>query len=213
MQKLNDAVKGGTQLGKYLQATAAKLSAGTLRVGFLEGATYPPAERNADKLLKGLDKLNRVGPFARRAKAPAVGPAALTKGAAPSSLRAYRARRKAAAPNIVGPPAPDRVLFVATVAAWNNFGNARIPARPFFSNMIAHDSGNWGPILAKLLQKNKNGDRALKLLGEHIKDKLVKAIVDWPADNAPLTVAIKGFDKGLVDRGIMQRSVGVEIKK
>jgi hypothetical protein len=48
-------------------------------------------------------------------------------------------------------------------------------------------------------------------MGEGIQGRLVKKIVDWPADNAPLTVAIKGFNKGLIDQGIMQRSTGYEV--
>lgn len=193
------AIRGGNQLERVLARTVTKLtSANTVRVGFLEGATYPARSRSADKLLKGLDKLNRIGPF--------------QKGQRPSALRKYRANVKAKAPTFVGPTAPALVLSVATVAYWNNFGNARISARPFFTNMIAESSPNWGSDLTKVLLKAGYDSKiALGRMGVRINDQLVKSIVDWPADNAPLTVAIKGFNKGLIDKGIMQRSTGYQV--
>lgn len=192
-------IKGGTKLERYLTRTAERLGNGaTVRVGFLEGATYPAQERNATKLLKGLDKLNAVGPF--------------QKGAKPSRLRDYRKSLKLKATTFVGPPQPPIVLTVATVAFWNNYGTTTAPARPFFTNMIEHDSPNWSAALAKaVLTARYDSRRALRLVGEHINDKLVQSIVDWPADNAPLTVVIKGFNKGLIDKGIMQRSTGYEV--
>lgn len=203
------SVSGGKRLGRYLQKTLDGIEkAGTLRVGFLEGATYPPKLNVADDLLKGLDKLNRVGPFAKRAKAPAVGPAALTKAGPPSKLRDYRKAKK----SFIG-PRQEITLPIATVAHWNNFGTKRMKARPFFTNMVAKDSPNWGKILGSLMESGAPPKIALSKLGDHIHDQLVKAIVDWPADNAPLTVAIKGFNKGLIDKGIMQRNVGKEIKQ
>lgn len=192
-------IRGGTKLEKYLTQTAERLGNGaTVRVGFLEGATYPPQERRADKLLKGLDKLNNTGPF--------------QKGKKPSALRDYRKSLKLKAPTFVGPPQPAIVLTVATVAFWNNYGTATAKARPFFTNMIEQDSPKWSAELAAaVLKTGYDSRKALGLMGIHINDKLVQAIVDWPADNAPLTVAIKGFNKGLIERGIMQRSTDYEV--
>lgn len=193
------AIRGGNQLEKALNRTVAKLTAAnTVRVGFLEGATYPARSRSADRLLKGLDKLNKTGPF--------------QKGQRPSALRKYRANRKLKAPVFVGPPQPALVLSVATVAYWNNFGTARAPARPFFTNMIEEKSPKWGSDLTNvLLKSNYNSKLALNRMGVLINDQLVKSINDWPADNAPLTVIIKGFNKGLVDRGVMLRSTGYQV--
>lgn len=193
------AIRGGNNLARVLDRTAAKLtSANTVRVGFLEGATYPAQNRNADRLLKGLDKLNSTGPF--------------QKGGRPTSLRDYRKRVKAKAPLFVGPPQPARVLSVATVAYWNNFGTATAGARPFFTDMITENSPKWGSDLAKLIiQYRYDSQRALNGMGLLINDQLVKKIVDWPADNAPLTVAIKGFNKGLIDKGVMQRSTDYQV--
>ena len=192
-------IRGGTRLEKYLTRTAERLGDGaTVRVGFLEGATYPPQERKASKLLKGLDTLNETGPF--------------QKGKKPSRLRDYRKSLKLKTTTFVGPPQPPIVLTVATVAFWNNYGTATAPARPFFTNMIEQDSPKWSAELANaVLVSGYDSMKALKLMGVHINDKLVQAINDWPADNAPLTVAIKGFNKGLVDKGIMLRSTDYEV--
>lgn len=105
-------------------------------------------------------------------------------------------------------------LNVATVAFWNNFGTSRMKARPFFSNMIAEKSPHWGAKLASVA-KHSGYDIKLTLsrMGEGIKDQLIKYIVDWPADNAPYTVAKKGFNKGLIEFGIMQRAVDWEVKQ
>lgn len=108
--------------------------------------------------------------------------------------------------------AGEKTLHVAQVAFWNEFGTVRAPARPFFRNMVADQSPQWGAKFAKIVQASGlNNRRALGLMGEHIKDELVKAIVDWPADNAPSTVAKKGFNKGLIDTGVMQRAPAYEI--
>jgi hypothetical protein len=78
--------------------------------------------------------------------------------------------------------------------------------------MIAEDSPTWGAKLGRVA-KAAHYDTKLTLarMGEGIQGRLVKKIVDWPPDNAPLTVALKGFNKGLIDQGIMQRSTGYEV--
>jgi len=179
----NATIKGGEGLKKYLFNVAQRLgTSGTVRVGFLEGAMYPATD--STRFRQGVARLNAVGP-----RKP--------------SARAFVGPRKATAT----PPLP-----VATVAFWNNFGTSRAPARPFFSDMIAEDSPTWGRKLAAVAKAAKYDTKlTLARMGEGIQGRLVKKIVDWPADNAPLTVAIKGFNKGLIDQGIMQRSTGYEV--
>lgn len=100
-----------------------------------------------------------------------------------------------------------QTLHVAQVAFWNNFGTSRAPARPFFSNMVRDGSPKWGSEMAAIAKANDfDTTKTLALMGEHIKDQLVKAITDWPADNADSTVQRKGFNKGLIDSTVMQRS-------
>jgi hypothetical protein len=117
-----------------------------------------------------------------------------------------------AVPSASGAPRP--ALHVAQVAFWNEFGTARAPARPFFRGMIAKDSPDWGEQLARNLKAaDYDSDTALAAMGLSIKDALTTAIVAWPADNAPSTVRRKGFNKGLVDKGVMQRATDFEVLK
>lgn len=159
---------------------------------------YPARSRSADKLLKGLDALNKVGPY--------------KKGTRPSALRKYRKARKEKAVTFVGPASPQIILPVATVAFWNNFGTKRGKARPFFTNMIEKNSSSWGTDMAAIMVEVKyDAKLTLRHMGELIKDQLENSINDWPADNAPLTVEIKGFNKGLIDKAIMLNRVGFQV--
>lgn len=85
---------------------------------------------------------------------------------------------------------------VATIAAINNFGapEAGIPARPFFSNMIAENSGEWADKFATVLKScNYDNDQALKLMGIYIASQLRESIVesDDTAPNSPVTNLLK----------------------
>lgn len=178
-------ISGGKKLDKYLADTAKRIGSGSvLRVGFIEGATYPAEDRTA-RFLAGVKKLHSVGP-------------------SKPGRRVFIGPRKAAL---------SKTLPVATVAFWANFGTKRAKARPFFSDMIAEDSPTWGIKYAKILKAAQyNNQLALHRMGVYISGRLVRKISDWPADNAPLTIAIKGFNKGLVDRGVMQHAVGYDVK-
>lgn len=104
----------------------------------------------------------------------------------------------------------------AEVAALNNFGApaAGIPPRPFFSNMIAEKSPEWGDKFAKLLElSDYDTNRALRRMGDGIANQLRQAIVSMKEPpNAPSTIARKGFDDPLVDTGNMLNSVDREVE-
>lgn len=188
--RVNTQVKGGDKTGPYLAQLGRRFATGVVKVGFLENATYPAQARDATRLLKGLDKLNGTGPF--------------QPGKKPSRAKDYRATLKTR----VGPPKPAQTLYVATVAFWNEYGTGSASARPFMRQTVATRQVAWAQALASLAKgKNFEGKLALAKVGELMRNDFVKAIVEWPADNAPLTVAIKGFNKGLIDKGVMQRSV------
>lgn len=98
---------------------------------------------------------------------------------------------------------------VALVAAVHNFGRW-----PFFSNMIAAKSPEWGPAMAALLKANNyDALRTLQLTGEAIAGQLRQAIVDTNSPAlAPSTIRRKGFSKPLVETGQMLNSVDYEVK-
>jgi hypothetical protein len=116
----------------------------------------------------------------------------------------------------VGSKAKPKVVAsmpIAQAAFWNEYGTRRAPARPFFRTTIAAKSKSWGEKLALILPAvGYDGEVALKLLGEDMKDDVVQSIATWSSPgNAPLTIKIKGFDKPLVDSGDMQRAVASEV--
>jgi hypothetical protein len=150
------SISGGGKLTAHLAKIAAKLSGGgAVKVGFLEGATYPA---DADK--------------------------------------------------------PDTAaLPVAQVAFWNEFGTSRAPPRPFFRSMIADKSPEWGRQMGAVAKANDyDGTKTLQLMGEGVKDQLVTSINEFSEPAlAPATVARKGFDKPLIDTGVMIRNVDYEL--
>lgn len=100
---------------------------------------------------------------------------------------------------------------VALVAAANNFGTARIPARPFFSNMVADKSPAWGRTLANLIERH-GVEKAMNLMGEGIKSQLQESIRE--TNEPPLaesTIERKGFDKPLIETSNMINSVDYEV--
>lgn len=123
-------VTGGDKVSEVLRALGDRLGKATeVRVGFLEGATYPD-----------------------------------------------------------GTP-------VAMVAALNNFGapEAGIPARPFFTNMVAERSPGWADQFATVLEASGNDtDKALGLMGEGMAGQLRESIVNSAlAANSPVTDLLK----------------------
>lgn len=106
---------------------------------------------------------------------------------------------------------------VAMVAAINNWGapSRGQPPRPFFSQMVADKSPEWGPATgALLIANNYDAAKTLAQVGEAVAGQLRQSIVDFSSvPLAPSTIARKGFDKQLVERGIMLNSVDFEVKQ
>lgn len=84
---------------------------------------------------------------------------------------------------------------VATVAALNNFGapGAGLPARSFFSEMVARNSPEWGERFAEVLKAaNYDVATALELMGDVIAGQLREAIIAAPGPaNSPVTDLLK----------------------
>lgn len=104
-------------------------------------------------------------------------------------------------------------IKVAQAAFWAQYGTKFAPARPFFTSMIEENSGRWGESMAHLARvHNYNAKLVLTNMGIGIQAQLVRSIVEWSEPpNAASTVAIKGFNKPLIDEGIMQNSVAYEV--
>jgi len=104
------------------------------------------------------------------------------------------------------------VFHIAQVAFWMEFGTRRSKPRPFFRRMIRSKSPRWGYWIARFLKASDfDAQRALSLLGQLISEQLQESIRSWPADNKPMTVFIKGFNHGLLDRSTMARHVDFQV--
>lgn len=105
---------------------------------------------------------------------------------------------------------------VAMVAAIQDYGapGAGIPPRPFFRNMIADKQREWPKAIGDLLKANDfDAAKALDVAGAAIAGQLRQSIVDLVSPPlAPSTIRRKGFDKPLIDQGIMLNSIDHEVK-
>lgn len=102
---------------------------------------------------------------------------------------------------------------VAMVAAMNEYGTSTMPARPFFRNMIAEKSPDWGKSLGQVAATTGlDMQKTMALMGEGIAGQLQDAIVGF--DSVPLadsTVKAKGFSKQLIDTAVMINAVGYQV--
>lgn len=105
---------------------------------------------------------------------------------------------------------------VAMIGAIQEFGapSVGIPSRPYFRNMIAAKSGEWGEAIAGLLRSNGfNARRVLELTGAAIAGQLRQSIRD--TNSPPLaasTIRRKGFDKPLIETSHLINSVDYEVQ-
>lgn len=144
-------------------------------------------------------------------------------------LREVRKRGSLVAVGILGPKAaaPKRskgkpaegakaAPTLAQVAAWNEFGTGRIPARSFIAawfdeNRVANMA--FARELAALrIGRRLTYDQSLKLMGARAVGGIQKRIAAGisPA-NAPSTVARKGSSKPLVNTGQLRSSIAFKL--
>lgn len=167
-------VTGGRQFRQKLKQAADNLKSGkSLKVGFLEGATYPDGT-----------------PVAYIAAINEFGGSAIIPAREQTLHFRYNEKTGEIGHRFVkagkGNFAQDVVIPEHTVT---------IPPRPFFRKMIEHKSPEWGEKMATLLRANDfDTATALVYMGEHIKGQLQMFIRDWKRPpNAASTVRQKGF--------------------
>lgn len=90
-----------------------------------------------------------------------------------------------------------------------------IPARPYFRGMIEKNKGEWGPALGKIIKAADYDSRvALGRLGKMVEEQLQDSIREFSdPPNAKSTVAKKGFDDPLVESSHMLNSVDSEVNE
>lgn len=108
-------------------------------------------------------------------------------------------------------------LTVAQVAAWNEFGTERSPARPFMRQTATNSKAKITKHANKALKSAIHGGGAKEVLnsvGAFTKGRMQKEIRNGDfAPNAPYTIAKKGSSKPLIDTGRMRQSIVYVIKE
>jgi hypothetical protein len=107
---------------------------------------------------------------------------------------------------------------VAAVAFWNEFGTSTIPPRPFFRNMIAKESKTWADKMARLAKgTNNDGEAVYGMMGDDIAGALAQSIIQTNSPrlskNTHKKSARSGFDKPLIDTGLMMDSIQFKVLK
>lgn len=108
---------------------------------------------------------------------------------------------------------------VAEYAAYNEFGAARIPPRPFMRNTLEEQRRNWIDALAALLKEGHTPDNALQLLGRRMADDIqAKILSNMDPANAASTIAGKNKKEAgragtLVDTGALVTSISYVVEK
>ena len=110
---------------------------------------------------------------------------------------------------------PDSGIPTAEIAADNEFGTPKIPARPFIKPTELKKAKVWSNSLSKELKQSAyNAELALEGVGQEIKTDIQKAILEvFSPALSPYTIEKKGFDKPLIDSSHMIDSIDTEVKK
>lgn len=184
---------GGAAMQEKLREIASKLEAKTLRVGFLEDATYPDGTSVAT--------VAATNEFGGTVTVPE------------HETKLYRSINEKTGEFRNGGRfvKADQSNFETTHTVPEH--TVDVPPRPFFRKMVESGKGHWGADLGGLLRSNDyDADRALELMGEQLEGELQQSIRDFTdPGNAPSTIAKKGFDKPLIETSHMLNSVDSDL--
>ena len=103
-------------------------------------------------------------------------------------------------------------LSVAQIAAFNEYGTSRAPARPFMRPAFFENRTLFRDKLRNIARRQLQGhntfERDMSLLGVFVVNKIrtqIDSVTSPP--NAPFTIARKRSSKPLIDTGEMKRAV------
>lgn len=101
---------------------------------------------------------------------------------------------------------------VAQVAAFNEFGTVRIPARPFFRQALDNNREALISFTSAIARRVMDGTvqprQGLQLIGEWMAAKIKASITSGDfLPNSPITIARKKSSRPLIDTGQMRQSV------
>ena len=117
---------------------------------------------------------------------------------------------------------------VAAYAAYNEFGTANIPSRPFMRKTCDEKADTWVEGLGRMIGNGRSPEDAMKLLGMRMADDIIETIAsNMPPPNSPETIASKTkkvvgkkakageshVPGTLIDTGSMIASVNYEVSR
>lgn len=101
---------------------------------------------------------------------------------------------------------------VAMVAFWNEYGTKTSPVRAFFRTTVSEQKKNWVLSVQNLMKIHNDPKQVMGLIGVHMQEQIVQSINTWSdPPNSAYTIAKKGFDKPLVETGVLMRSIKSEV--
>lgn len=105
---------------------------------------------------------------------------------------------------------------IAYIAACNEYGTSRIPARPFMRQTTENYRSAWGRLAARLEDRVAHGmdpHQALEILGNKAEGDMKATIGRGHfVPNAPNTIKQKGSSQPLIDTGRMRNSVSHKVE-
>ena len=105
----------------------------------------------------------------------------------------------------------------SSVAAFNEFGTSRIPARPFIRTTFEQNQARYFRSMAQRLGSIMRGksdfDTQLERIGALVIADLKASIAGWSdPPNAESTIRSKGFNNPLVETGAMMNAIKARIR-
>ena len=101
---------------------------------------------------------------------------------------------------------------VAMVAFWNEYGTRTSPVRAFFRTTVSEQKKNWVLSVQNLMKIHNDPKQVMGLIGVHMQEQIVQSINTWSdPPNSAYTITKRGFDKPLVETGLLMRSIKSEV--
>lgn len=108
-------------------------------------------------------------------------------------------------------PDPRAGMPVASIAAALEYGHGQNHPRPFMQQTVAERRKEWTEGVVKLVKSGQSPEQAVGVIGQVMKEDIMKTITDWPADNSKAWAEVKGFNKGLVQTSHLLKSIDSQI--
>ena len=103
---------------------------------------------------------------------------------------------------------------VASIAKLHEFGNLRVPPRPFFSIAIDKNQGKWGGILKNQFLTNQNAELSLSQVGEVVRGDVALSLTTLKSPpNAETTIKKKESSNPLIDTGFLRACINFKVAK